>query len=221
MISYGRGAYRHARSILRELLIELAQGLERVGPLEAGVVGDLVVAGEGRVDRRPALHQVREHAEHDQVADDDAHRSAYERIDPTAMATRSDIAANGSEGGDPLEDDLPEHEHQRASHVVPVREERAVARVRTLLGLHAAHGEDHVLGLAREEIPPTRASVPKEPVACKAALDLRAVRRRRAGHHDPTLLLDPAEGRDVLVGAEQDSGLARTRLRGEVGLPFE
>ena len=36
----------------RELLVELAQRLERVGALEPGVVGDLVVAREGRVDGR-------------------------------------------------------------------------------------------------------------------------------------------------------------------------
>ena len=35
-----------------ELLVELAQRLERVGALEPGVVRDLVVARERRVDRR-------------------------------------------------------------------------------------------------------------------------------------------------------------------------
>ena len=57
-----------------ELLVELAQRLHRVGALEPGVVRDLVVAGEGRVDRRAAAHHVGEHAEDDQVADDHAHR---------------------------------------------------------------------------------------------------------------------------------------------------
>ena len=40
-------------------------------------------------------------------------------------------------------------------------------------------------------------------------------RHQRAG-----LLLHPPKCRDVLVGAEQDPGLARARLRGEVGLPL-
>ena len=34
------------------------------------------------------------------------------------------------------------------------------------------------------------------------------------------LLLHPAEGRDVLVRAEQDARLAGARLRGEIGLPL-
>ena len=42
-----------------ELLVELAQRLERVGPLEPGVVRDLVVARERRVDRGPALASCR------------------------------------------------------------------------------------------------------------------------------------------------------------------
>src|SRR3990167_6534764 len=54
-----------------------------------------------------------------------------------------------------------------------------------------------------------------------SALDLRAVGRSGAGHHDPPLLLDPAERRDVLVRAEEDSGLARAGLRGEVSLPLD
>ena len=51
-------------------------------------------------------------------------------------------------------------------------------------------------------------------------LDLRAVGRCRARHQRRGLLLHPAEGRDVLVRSEQDSRLAGTRLRGEIGLPF-
>ena len=52
------------------------------------------------------------------------------------------------------------------------------------------------------------------------ALDLRAVGRRRADHQRRRLLLDPAEGRDVVVRPEQDPRLARAGLRGEVGLPL-
>ena len=70
---------------LAELLVELAQGLERVGSLEAGVVRDLVVARERRIDRGPPAHHVGEDAEHDQVADDHAHRAAQERIDAAAV----------------------------------------------------------------------------------------------------------------------------------------
>ena len=57
-----------------ELLVELAQRLQRVRALEAGVVRDLVVARERRVDRGAAAHHVGQHAEDDQVAHDHAHR---------------------------------------------------------------------------------------------------------------------------------------------------
>ena len=97
----------------RELLVELPQRLERVGPFEPGVMGDLVVAREGRVDRRPTLHEVRQDAEDDQVADDDAHRAAQERIDAAPMTAWLHVAADRAQGGDPLEDDLPEEEDER------------------------------------------------------------------------------------------------------------
>ena len=69
--------------------------------------------------------------------------------------------------------------------------------------------------LPRLAPPPASSPIPGVP-----ALDLRAVRRRRAHHQAAVLLLDPAEGRDVLVGAHEDPGLAGTGLGGEVGLPL-
>ena len=105
--------------------------------------------------------------------------------------------------------------------LIRVREERAVARVWALLGLHAADGEDQVIGLAREEVSAARAAVPEQAVAGEAALDLGAVGRRRARHDAAALLLDPAKGRDVVVRAQQDPCLAGAGLRGEVGLPFD
>ena len=97
-----------------ELLVELPQRLERVCALEPGVVGDLVVARERRVDRGPPLHHVGEDAVHDQVADDDAHRRAQERIDAAAVAARPDVPTALPRGGDPLEHDLPAEEDERA-----------------------------------------------------------------------------------------------------------
>ncbi len=204
-----------------ELLVELPERLERVGPLQPGVVGHLVVAGEGRVDRGPSPHHVGQDAEDDEVAHDHAHRAAQERVDPAPVSARVDVPPDRSQRRGPLEDDLPEEEDERPRDVVSVCEERAVAGVRTLLGVHAAHGEDDVVGLAREEVPAARATVGQKTVPRVPALDLRAVGRRRAGHHDRALLLDPAERRDVLVGAEQDARLARSRLGREIGLPFE
>ena len=77
-----------------------------------------------------------------------------------------------------------------------------------------------MVGLAREQVAAARAAVAQQPVTCMATLDLGAVGRRRAGHRRRGLLLDPAEGRDVLVRAEQDAGLRRAGLRGEIRLPL-
>ena len=184
-------------------------------------MGDLVVARERRVHRGPPAHHVRQHAEHDQVADEDAHRRAQERIDPAAVAAGADVAALLARGRDPLDHDLPEVEHEQPGDVEAVGEERAVAGVRALLGLDPADREDRVLGLAGEQVAAARAAVGEQPDAGRvAALDLDAVRGRGADHHRLGLLLDPAERGDVLVGAEQDAGLAGAGLRGQVGLPL-
>ena len=116
----------------RELLVELAQRLQRVGALEPGVVGDLVVAGERRVDRGTPVHHVGQDAEDDEVADEHAHRRAHERIDAAAVPARADVAARGARGGGDLEHDLPGEQHERARDVEAVGEERAVAGVRAL-----------------------------------------------------------------------------------------
>ena len=112
-----------------ELLVELAQRLERVGALEPRVVGDLVVARERRVDRGAAAHHVGEHAEDDEVAHDHAHRAAHQRVDAAAVAARADVAAGGAQRGGDLEHDLPDEQHERPGDVEAVGEEGAVAGV--------------------------------------------------------------------------------------------
>ena len=189
--------------------------------LEAGVVRDLVVARERGVHGGAAAHHVREDAVDDQVADDHAHRAADERVDAAAVAARPDVAPDGAERCRPLEDDLPAEEHERARDVEAVREERAVARVRLLLGLHAADREDDLLRLAREQVAAARAAVDQQADAGGAlGLDARAVGGRRAGREQAGLLVHPPERGDVLVRAEQDAGLARAGLRREIGLPL-
>ena len=152
------GARRVAQRALdaAELLVELAQRLQRVRPLEPRVVRDLVVARERGVDGRAAAHHVREHAVHDQVADDHAHRAAQERVDAAAVASRAHVAADRAERSRPFEDDLPPEQDERSRDVEPVGEERAIARVRALLGVHPADGEDDFLGLAREQVAAAR-----------------------------------------------------------------
>ena len=122
----------------------------------------------------------------------------------------------------PLEDQLPAEEHERPGDVEAVREERAIARIRPLLGAHPAHREDHLVGLAREQVAAARAAVTSRPIPLAWS---RSISSQSAGPEHaivlPGLLLDPAERRDVLVRSEQDPGLARAGLRGEVGLPLD
>ncbi len=198
---------------LVELVVELAQRLERVRALEAGVVRDLVVAREGRIDGRSPAHDVGEHARDDQVAHEDAERSSHQGVDAATVPARLDVAADCPQRRRPLEDHLPGEEDEGPCRVVAVGEERSVAGVGLLLRLHPADGEDHVLRLAREQVAAAGAAVDEQADAgTEPPLDLGTVLRRRAGHQRRRLLLHPAEGRDVLVRAEQDPRLARTRL---------
>ena len=206
---------------VREVVVQLAQGLEGVGALEARVVRDFVVAREGRVDGGPPAHHVGEDARDDQIAHEDAEGRSHERVDAAPVAARAHVAALRAQRCRPLEDDFPAEEDERPRRVLAVGQERPVARVRLLLSLHAADGEDHVLGLAGEEVAAAGAAVHEQADAGGAPpLDLGTIRRRRAGHHRRGLLLHPAEGRDVLVRAQQDPRLAGPRLRGKIGLPF-
>ncbi len=77
-----------------------------------------------------------------------------------------------------------------------------------------------MVGLAGEQVAAARATVTEQPVPCMATLDLGAVGGSRAGHRRRSLLLHPAECRDVLVRAQQDARLGGARLGGEVGLPL-
>ena len=205
-----------------ELVVELAQGLERVSAFEARVVRHLVIARERRVDGGPPAHEVGEHARHDQVAHEDAERPPHQRVDATSVAARLDVPADRAKSRRPLEDDLPAEEDERTGYVVAVGEESAIAGVGLLLLFHPADREDDRLSLAGQQVSAARATIDEQTDAGPTPpLDLRAVRRRRARHHRRRLLLHPAEGRDVLVRPQEDARLAGTRLRGEIGLPLD
>ena len=181
----------------------------------------LVVARERRVDGGPPSHHVGEHAGHDEVAHEDAERRPHQWVDAASVAARPHVTADGAEGRGPLEDHLPQEQHEGARHVVTVGEECPIARVGLLLRLHPADREDHVLRLAGEKVSAAGAAIDQKADARgQAPLDLGAVRRRRARHERRGLLLHPAEGRDVVVRPQQDPRLTGTRLRGEIGLPL-
>ena len=162
-----------------ELLVELAQSLERVGALEARMVGHLVVAREGRVDGRSAAHHVGEHGEDHEVADDDAHRTAHQRVDAAPVAAGADVAAGGAERGGDLDDHLPDEQDERPGDVEAVGEEGPVARVGAALGVGPAHGQDRCVGLAREQVAAARPAVDRA-VRCRWRGGPRSPRNRRA-----------------------------------------
>ena len=143
------------------------------------MVGDLVVAGEGRVDGGAAAHHVGEHAEDDQVADDHAHRPAQERVDAAAVAARAHVAADRPDRGGPLEDHLPGEQHQRPGDVEAVGEEGAVAGVGLLLGLDPADRQDHLVGLAGEQVAAAGPAVGEQPDR-RSTGGARSRRSRRA-----------------------------------------
>ena len=76
-----------------------------------------------------------------------------------------------------LEHDLPEEEDERARDVEPVREERAVARVRLLLGGHTADGEDHLVRVAGEQV---RRGSPRRSTSSPMPVEQRLARSPRS-----------------------------------------
>ena len=73
-----------------------------------------------------------------------------------------------------------------ARHVEAVREERAVAGVRLLLLADPAHGQEHVVGVAREQVAAARAAVSRAGRRRRVPpLDLGAVVGVRADHQLP------------------------------------
>ena len=201
-----------------ELLVELAQRLERVAALEPGVVRDLVVAREGRVDRGAAPEHVGDHAR----ARSGRGRRRRRRRGGTRTCTPRWPRGRTSRFACRIAAVSSRKTSQKTStssarDVEAVGEERAVAGVRLLLGADPAHGQQHVVGVAREQVAAARAAVREQAVAGRVPpLDLGAVVRVRADHQRPGLLLDPAERGDVLVRAEQDArpGSRRSARRG-------
>ena len=83
-----------------------------------------------------------------------------------------------------------------------------------------AHRQHRVRRVAGEDVGAAGAVGVEEPAPVRVpALDLFRVARVVGDDRRPPLLLPPAEGGHVLVGAVQEPGLAGAGLRGPVGLP--
>jgi hypothetical protein len=76
-----------------DLLVDRPDDGQRVVPLDAGVVGDLVVAEEVRVDDRPPGQHVAEDRRHDEIARDDRRGGPRERVDAAPLHPRPDPGA--------------------------------------------------------------------------------------------------------------------------------
>ena len=208
-------------AILRDLAIEVAQHGERVVPLDAGVVGDLVVGEEGRVDRRAAGEHVADDRGDLQVALDDGPPGADERVGAAAGDPRPDVVANLAAGGAALADDLGEDEDERAGDRVGTGEvRRVVAADRPAAAQRRAHRQHRVRRVAGEDVGAAGAVGVQQPAPVRVPpLELFRVARVVGDDRRVAVLLPPAEGGHVLVAAVQQPGLAGAGLRGPVRLP--
>ena len=124
--------------------------------------------------------------------------------------------------GENLEHHLKPEQHHRPGDVVAVGEERAIPGVGLLLGADPADRQDHLVGLTGEQVATAGTAVGEQADAGgQAMLDLGAIVGLGAGHHPPGLLLDPSKRGDVVVGAQQDPGLAGAGLGRQVGFPLD
>ena len=113
-------------------------------------MGHFVVAGEGRIDGGTATHHVAQDPVDDQVANDDAECRAQEGIATSALAAGDDPATPLPDRRRLLQHHLPGEQDQLPRDVEAVGQERPVAGIGALLGIHPADGEDHLVGLARQ-----------------------------------------------------------------------
>ncbi len=214
-----------------DLLVDAAQHLQRVEPLDAGVVGDLVVAEEVGVDHGPAGQHVLEQGGGDDVAGDDRRPRPREGVDAAAGDARADVGpALGGRGGQ-LAVDVDQRDPERADGVHGVGEVGVVARAHPVAPAadpgaaghdvrQRAHRQADVGGVAGEQVAAAGAvgSEQPAPVGVPALQGGGIVGR---GHPDDlvALLVVPAEADDVVVGAVQDAEDRGAGLRAPVGVP--
>ena len=203
-----------------EHAVEPPQDPMRGGPVDAGVVRDLVVSEEGGVDGGHAQVDV----PHDRIDGEELqvhvrHR-AHEEVAEVRMDPRPPVRHPRLELHGDLEQGLPDEQDQHAGNVVRVAEEPEELVTAMSDAGDFAGGQQGVARVAGEEVAATRTVGMEQPVAAgELCLELRHVLQRRAAHHAAPLPVPPAECDDALVVAEQDACLARAGLRGQVRLP--
>ncbi len=206
----------------RQLAVVLAENGQRVGRADPRVVGHLVVAHEGRVADGYALDDVRREHRDVEIAHHDRDRGPDQRVGPAAMDVRRAFAALAARGP-ALARHVGQREPDRAQQAVGVGEVGEQVRgVRAAAVADRAHRDRAAGRVAGEHVAAARAAGGEQAVAAReAALELGGVARVVGDERAPRLLLVPAERGHVPVAAEQQPGLARARLAGEVALPAD
>ena len=209
-----------------EGLVEVAKDGQRVRALDARVVGDLVVARERGVDRRPARVDVTDDRRHRQVALHDDHERAQQRVHEPAMTARPDVQAVLLRRRPQLLRDVGDHQHEGADERERVREVGEVAGAGPLgVALLLAQRRDRERGVRRVARVHVRAAgavrVQEALAGRQSRLDRQDVLRSRGRDRAAELLVPPAEGGDVLVRAEEKAGLRGPGLGRPVGLPLD
>ena len=207
-----------------DLAVELLEDLERVGPGDPGVVGDLVVGHERRVGHGDPHVHVGHQRGHVEVAAHDGLRHAQERVDPAAarLAQPGQLVRALLGARRPLlADDVHHAEGQGADEPVRLAEVGEEVRARlAALDEDRAHGGQRARRVAGHEVADRRAVDGQQPGSVGvAALDLLGVLGVVGDHDAASVLLVPAEAGHVDVAAQQQAGLAGAGLRGQVALP--
>ena len=208
----------------REGAVDAVERLERLHALGPAVVGELVVVGEVGVDHvGAAVHLVDDQRDVD-VAEQHVAGGPHARVLEAAMHLRHDARAPRPPRLVALLDELAQEQRERPE--VPGRaEEEAHER------LALAEAPRALRERRRREVGPRRvaghevadadAVVRQQALAVRhPAHDLGGVGRVARDHQPLAVPLVPAEGRDAVVVAVEDAGLAGRRHRRQDRLPL-
>ena len=217
------------RRILRGLgerpdrLVDPIERLERLHPLRAAMVGELVVVGEVRVDHvRAAVHLLDDQRDVD-VAQEHVARGTHAGVLHAAVHLRRDARAAGPSCLVALLEELAQEERERSEVAARAQEEpeERLAVPDALRFVLDGRGRDvRARGVTRDEIADADAVVRQEAFAVgHAPDDLRRVDRAARDHQLLSIAFVPAERRDPVVVPVQDPGLAGGRHRRQDGLP--
>ena len=192
----------------------------------AGVVGHLVVTDEGGVSRRRAGKHVADKGVDIQFAQEDGRAAAHQGILEVAVVliqTWLDVLAPLLPEAIALQDDIPEKEQQGAREVVGIGEIGVeVGGMEAGKILNGAGRVHDVRRIARQQVTPAGATIDQQPVAVGVILfDLGYFVRVTGGDDHLALAIVPTKGRNIVVVAVQQAGLAGRGLGREIGLPTD